>query len=449
MKRLLGVMAIIALVSSVAFGVTGEIFTKIKEGGVSEGDTGFKLNYDAFGVEYKFVEKFAFEGVNLYSPGYVNVTGIKAGPLTLGAGVILAFGYDNPFVTITTNPAATNNNGDAEVRAYSIDVKPRIALNIGSINITTSDQSRIIFREQATTSYAVDYSATNKTGARLWEVKVGANMKGAWNGELGGFYHIAVKEVQSTGSWTKEYVQDPDDLDLHNGINSWGDFTLPLNSDMDFYVKGWFKWDNTRADTKTITAPGITNISATYGSSAYFGPEVRVQYKIAGGQVKLNLGAGLAWKLWENSYNEITMLNNVETNIVTTNTQSSWITLYGVKRDDNRALMQFGGSTKFGDWEFGIDSRLDFSVSLYQETFEPSTGTKTTVVLNDTAPWSEPLFIPIVKTIYLKYSKSMFTVTFNIIKPDQERGSYEDTGVGFGTDATKRWFYSVDFSYKF
>lgn len=444
MKRI-AVMILSIMVMGSLFAVTGEVFTKIKGGTVDVANTGFKLNYDSFGLEYKFLGKANILDVDAYSPGYVNITGIKAGMLSFGLGWSSYIGYDNIEVKAFSNGTKALVS-DAAKFAYQIDLLPRIALNIGKINITTSDQSEFYWAESVQQKWQLSNNNSNiveNTDARIDQrklvVKIGANMKGAWNGELGGYDKIGLYWKQSLGTFNEN---------MNNELNTWGDFALPLGDAWEFYVKGWFKW--TTYDNKTkLVVPGVTNESGERGSEMYVGPEVRMQYKIAGGQVKLNLGIGLASMLSKQSFNYVTMSSNTKTNIVTTNAVESWYTLYGVKRDDNRALMQFGGSTKFGDWEFGMDSRLDFTIALYKQTVDPNTKTVQSQWMNDTAPWSEPLFIPIVKTIYLKYSKSMFTVTFNLINPDQERGAYEDTGVGFGTDATKRWFYSVDFSYKF
>jgi len=446
-KSVIAGLLVVSLVGF-AFAQTGEVYTKIKGGAVAVGSTGFKVNFDAFGLEYHFVEKSTVLDVATYSPGYINITGIKAGPVTLGAGLTLKLGYDTYAVTKGSNNLVTGlSDGGKTLFAYAIDLLPRIALNVGTMNVTTSDQSEIYFAESIQKTFVISNAGTNVVEnadmaiyQRELRTKIGANMKGLWNGELGGYVNPHWTWKQQLGSYVEKF-----DLE----INTWGDFGMALNPSMDLYIKGWFKYTTYNNLSKTVIVPTTTNISGDKGSEMYFGPEARVQYKIAGGQVKLNLGIGLASLLMKDSYNYVTMQNNVATNIETTNAVESWYTLYGVKRDDNRALLQFGGSTKFGDWEFGVDSRLDFTVALYKETKNPVTKSVASQWLNDTAPWSEPLFIPIVKTIYLKYSKQMFSVQFDIINPDQERGAYEDTGIGFGTDATKRWFYSVSFNYKF
>lgn len=444
-KSVIAGLLVVSLVGF-AFAQTGEVYTKIKGGAVDVGSTGFKVNFDAFGLEYKFVAKSTVLDVATYSPGYINITGIKAGPVTLGAGLTLKLGYDTYAVTKDSNNLVTGlSDGGKTSFAYAIDLLPRIALNVGTMNVTTSDQSEIYFAESIQKTFVISNAGTNVVEnadmavyQRELRTKIGANMKGLWNGELGGYVNPHWTWKQQAGSYVERF-----DLE----INTWGDFGMALNPSMDLYIKGWFKYSTYNNLTKAVM-PANTNISGDRGSEMYFGPEARVQYKIAGGQVKLNLGIGLASLLMKDSYNYVTMQNNVATNIETTNAVESWYTLYGVKRDDNRALLQFGGSTKFGDWEFGMDSRLAFTVALYREAKDPVTGIVGSQWLNDTAPWSEPLFIPIVKSIYLKYSKQMFSVQFDIIG-DQERGSYEDTGIGFGTDATKRWFYAVSFNYKF
>lgn len=444
MKSLKIVLMMVAFLGS-TFAVTGEVFTTIKGGSVNVENTGFKLNFDSFGVEYKFLPKKTLLDVDAYSPGYVNITGIKAGIFSFGMGWSSYVGYDNIEVTKASNGVYTLNS-DTSKFMYDIDILPRIAVNIGKINITTSDQSEFYWGESVQKVWTLSNNGSNivenkdfQVDQRAMTIKIGANMKGAWNGELGGYNRTSFFWKKSLGFASESF---------NNELNSWGDFALPLSDAWEFYIKGWFKW--TMYDNKSkLVLPASTNESGQRGAEMFFGPEARLQYKIAGGQVKLNLGIGLAALLYSQSFDYATMINNVKTNVVTTNAISSWYTLYGVRRDDNRALMQFGGSTKFGDWEFGMDSRLAFTIALYKQTENPVNKSVQYQWMNDTAPWSEPLFIPIVKTIYLKYSKSMFSVTFNLINPDQERGAYEDTGVGFGTDATKRWFYSVDFSYKF
>jgi len=460
MKRIWAIVAAL-LVSTSLFAVTGEMFTKIKGGTVSVGGTGFKLNFDAFGVEYKFVEKATILGVDAYSPGYVNITGITMGPISLGVGLTTYLGYDNIQLTRYSNDRYELNDANQKF-AYKIDILPRIAFTSGKLNITTSDQSEFYIAESVTTAYKLkDDVVTNlivkgsKTNTNITAksyvedkdaredqreilVKIGANMKGLWNGELGGYNQTKLTYDQKRGEYNET---------LANELNTWGDFALGLSDSLEFYVKGWFQWQYNDSWKKKVT--DVTNINGTRSQTVTFGPEARLQYKIAGGQVKLNLGIGLAAQLYNQSFSYTNMLNSVKKDIVVTNAINTWYTLYGVKRDDNRALMQFGGSTKFGEWEFGIDSRLALSIALYKQTEDPVTKSVTYQWMNDTAPWTEPLFIPIVKTIYLKYSKSMFSVTFNLINPDAERGSYEDSAIGFGTDATKRWFYSVDFNYKF
>ncbi|URA10806.1 hypothetical protein [Thermospira aquatica] len=446
MKR---VMVVLLSIAGLVFAQTGEVFTKIVAGGLDEANTGFKVNYDAFGLEYKFVEKSQVLGVDTYSPGYFNITGIKAGLVTIGFGITPKLGYDTYAVTKNSNGLVTAlSDGGKTKFAYSLDLLPRIAVNIGTVNVTTSDQSEILFAESIVRTYQITNAGTNVTenaDAALYKrelrTKIGANMKGLWNGEFGGYVNPYWKwEQAGAGSYSENFSLE---------INNWGDYTLPLGSSLDLYIKHWIQYNTSNNMVETRAAPGITNNTYYRDSTLKFGPEVRLQYKIAGGQVKLNAGIGLASQILSESYNGTNMLNNVATNIEVTNAQETWFTLYGVKRDDNRALLEFGGSTKFGDWEFGLNGRLSLTVALYTKVYNPVTKEVTEQVLNDIAPWSEPLFIPLVKTLYLKYSKGMFSVTFNLINPDQERGSYEDTAIGFGTDATKRWFYSVDFNYKF
>lgn len=129
------------------------------------------------------------------------------------------------------------------------------------------------------------------------------------------------------------------------------------------------------------------------------------------------------------------MLNNDKTNLVTTNDINSWYVLYGVKRDDDRAALQFGGSTKFADWEFGLEGRLTLAIHLYSRTENPVSKAVTEQWFNDAAPWGENLFVPRVTSLYAKYSKGMFSANFKLR--------------GLGTSATTPWFSDVSLSYKF
>lgn len=430
MRRILIVMTTLLLGSSL-FAQTGEVFTKIAGGLVDEASTGFKLNFDAFGLEYKLVKKANILGVDTYSPGYINITGIKAGMFSFGAGLTVRYGYDN-IATIKDSNAMYTLVSDTSKMAYAIDVLPRIALNIGKINITTSDQSQFYWAESVVQKYKLSNGNSNiiadsdgRTDKRVLTVKIGANMKGAWNGELGGYNNLSLTWEQSVGAY-KQNMSDE--------VNTWGDVTLPLGSDLDLYLKGWFRWVMYENYAKVVV-PGLTNADGSRGSEMYFGPEARLQYKIAGGQVKLNLGIGLASLLHKQSFGYITMSSNVQTNAVTTNAIDSWYTLYGVKRDDDRAFLEFGGSTKFADWEFGMTGRLGLGIALYKKTENPVTKSVAEQWLNDTAPWGEGLFTPIVKDLYLKYSKGMFTANLKL--------------GGLGTSATAPWFSAVELSYKF
>ncbi len=460
MKRFLGVLLVLLMVVP-AFAVTGEVFTKIKGGDVSTGDTGFSLNFDSFNVKYTFVGAQTYNQTwngwlnnpldariggfvaSLYSPGKIEITGFKVGMLNLGAALTVRFGSDRSKILQTNTAGATNNWTDVESTGWGIDVLPKVALVVGSINASTSDQMEFLYQTITTESRGL--TATNNINVTEAKIKLGVNVKYQL-GEVGGYYEMYSLTKKETTPTTTKFSQRRDDY-----INTWGDVTLKLNDSMDLYGKMWFRYaffpedygGDGHADILTVNDATLTN---RYGWCMRVGPEVKLIYKIAGGQVKLNLGAGIV-------YSEVKriVLAGTATNQDTTRT---WIALFGVKRDEHRALMEFGGSSKMGNWEVGIGARLSSGTLLsYKEVgtgpwYSGGTDVKTeTKAGTGSAPWGEKLFTATVNSLYLKYSVGMVSVKFNLREDLNDQGVAGTVG-GLGTGAAQL-FSSVELSYKF
>ncbi|NPV39623.1 MAG: hypothetical protein HPY78_10185 [Brevinematales bacterium] len=469
MKRILGVLLVLSLVVP-AFAVTGKVYMKLRDNGNSfgatsgagwwvhqawdMGATGFELNYDSFGIKYHFVEpgKLEVNGGNLtetgwdktpifFSPGYVEISGISVKPFTLGVGLITAFSAMSDQWKSTNTNGTTNFIGIVEGGGFGIKVYPRIAFIMGGLNISTADQMAFEYLT-GNSSLVTDGGTTNKNNGSASVVKLGVNAKYSFgvSGEVGGYYSMYNGEiVRTTVAATNGYYEKSSEL------NTWADISYKLSESLSAYAKLWFKMGNTE---KKTTDSATTTTNDNFYTSSDFGPEAKVVYSIAGGNVKLNLGVGAVM------HNETTLETvNGATNA---NKSESWIVLMGVKRDDNRALLEFGGSSKFGDWEFGMTARLCAALGI-TKTYYEGLGTATIGTSNpgltmqntdSWLAWNPAVFSPLLKDVYLKYSKGMVEIKFNLYE-NNDFGEPNKNQSAFGTTTADPLFASVELSYKF